>query len=108
MNLKSCKDIIQHLHPINIDELKKYFKERKIITKTKPGIYIQNRNEFITRFGLPKDFKEKRSEDCDLNGTFEIIEPDDDDADSVDGSYHFDFSEFYKYVNPLTVFNSKK
>ena len=30
---ESCKDIIQHLHPINIDELKKYFKERKIITK---------------------------------------------------------------------------
>ena len=27
--VKNCKDIIQHLHPINIDELKKYFRERK-------------------------------------------------------------------------------
>ena len=31
----NCKDIIQHLHPINIDELKKYFNEREIITEQK-------------------------------------------------------------------------
>ena len=41
---KNCKEIIQHLHPINIDELKKYFKERKIITETEPGFYKLNRN----------------------------------------------------------------
>ena len=99
---KNCKEIIQHLHPINIDELKKYFKERKIITETEPGFYKENRNRFMTKLGLPEDFKEKRSEDCDLNDTFRMIEPDDDDADSVDGFYHYDFSEFYKYVNPLT------
>ena len=43
----NCKDIIQYLHPININELKKYFRERKIITETEPGFYIQNRNVFI-------------------------------------------------------------
>ena len=102
--VKNCKDIIQHLHPINIDELKKYFRERKIITETEPGIYIQNRNAFITRLGLPEDFKEKRSEDCDLNETFGMIELgyNDDDEVGDDGNYHYDFSEFYKYVNPLT------
>ena len=98
----NCKDIIQHLYPINIDELKKYFRERKIITETEPGFYKENRNRFITQLGVPEDFTEKRSEDCDLNDTFVIIELDDDDADSVNGFYHFDFSEFYKYVNPLT------
>tara|TARA_B100001057_G_C22830436_1_gene943189 strand:+ start:262 stop:1494 length:1233 start_codon:yes stop_codon:yes gene_type:complete len=97
---ENCKDIIQHLHPINIDELKKYFKERKIITE--PGFYKGNRNRFITQLGLPEEFEEKRSEDCDLNDTFGMIEPDDDDANSDDGEYHYDFSEFYKYVNPLT------
>ena len=95
----NCKDIIQHLHPINIDELKKYFRERKIITETEPGFYIQNRNVFITRLGLPEDFKEKRSEDCDLNEIFGIFEP---GEVGDDGFYHYDFSEFYKYVNPLT------
>lgn len=102
---KNCKEIIQHLHPINIDELKKYFKERKIITETELGIYNnykENRNRFITQLGLPEEFEEKLSKDCDLNDTFIMIEPNDDDADSVDGFYHFDFSEFYKYVNPLT------
>ena len=99
---ENCKDIIQHLHPINIDELKKYFKERKIITETEPGFYKGNRNRFITQLGLPEEFEEKRSEDCDLNDTFGMIEIDDDDANSDDGEYPYDFSEFYKYVNPLT------
>ena len=100
---ESCKDIIQHLHPINIDELKKYFKERKIITETEPGFYKGNRNRFITQLGLPEKFEDKRSENCDLNDNFGMIdELVDDDADSVDGQYYYDFSEFYKYVNPLT------
>jgi hypothetical protein len=99
---ENCKDIIQHLHPINIDELKKYFKERKIITETEPGFYKGNRNRFITQLGLPEEFEEKRSEDCDLNETFGLIEPDDDDGNSDDGNFLYDFSGFYKYVNPLT------
>jgi hypothetical protein len=101
---KSCKDIIQHLHPINIDELKKYFKERKIITETEPGFYKGNRQLFVSQLGLPEDFTEKRSEDCDLNDIFGMIELgyDDDDEVGDDGFYHYDFSEFYKYVNPLT------
>ena len=99
---KNCKQILQHLHPINIDELKKYFKERKTITETEPGFYKENRNRFITQLGLPEEFEEKRSPLCDLNDTFGAIEPDDDDANSDDGFYHYDFSEFYKYVNPLT------
>ena len=101
----NCKDIIQHLHPINIKKKKKYFKERKIITETEPGFYKGNRNRFITQLGLPEEFEEKRSEDCDLNDTFGLIEPDDDDdddADSDDGYFLYDFSGFYKYVNPLT------
>ena len=99
----NCMDIIQHLHPINIDELKKYFKERKIITETEPGFYKGNRDRFITQLGLPEKFEEKRSENCDLNNNFGMIdELVDDDANSVDGQYYYDFSEFYKYVNPLT------
>tara|TARA_Y100000591_G_C21818431_1_gene692126 strand:+ start:402 stop:1646 length:1245 start_codon:yes stop_codon:yes gene_type:complete len=106
----NCKDIIQHLHPINIDELKKYFKERKI--KTEPGIYTEDRNWYNNLLKLPEEFEEKRSEDCDLNACFiksnyrywdeDGVEHFDDIDFEDDNEYHIDFSEIYKYVNPLT------
>tara|TARA_Y100000816_G_scaffold291647_1_gene283674 strand:+ start:987 stop:2183 length:1197 start_codon:yes stop_codon:yes gene_type:complete len=106
----NCKDIIQHLHPINIDELKKYFNEREIITE--PGKYIGNRNWYNNLLKLPGEFEEKRSEDCDLNACFiksHYIEYNPDGEYPFDytyfvddDEYYFDFSELYKYVNPLT------
>ncbi len=64
---KNCKEIIQHLHPINIDELKKYFNERKITEE--PGIYTEIRGQYTESLHLP-EFKEKQVEGCNLNLPF--------------------------------------
>ena len=99
----NCKDIIQHLHPINIDELKKYFKEIKIITE--PGKYTEIRDQYIKSRHLP-EFEEKQVEGCNLNLPFTDINIDDgthqDLYDEYSGEFNVDFSEFYKFANPLT------
>lgn len=100
---KNCKEIIQHLHPINIDELKKYFNERKITEE--PGIYTEIRGQYTESLHLP-EFKEKQVEGCNLNLPFTDINIDDgkhqDLYNEDSGDFHVEFSELYKFANPLT------